>query len=124
MMDKSDLIKILHGDITRLRISREQGVYVFNVEVTMYPADVKYILLQYLSDKISADDLWEWARYILINSDVYRHPRDHNDDEESDYYYYETMWYVIQRLSTPFLDGEITKPLVERYLTELSQYKD
>jgi hypothetical protein len=38
--------------------------------------------------------------------------------------YYEVMWDVINCLSTPELDGEITKESVKGYLLELQKYTE
>lgn len=42
--------------------------------------------------------------------------------KELDPDYYEDMFYVIQCLSTPEIDGEVNEATVNQYLSELDKY--
>jgi hypothetical protein len=117
---REDLSIILHGDISHISKVNERDVGLFNVEVVVYPRDVKNILRSYLDGSISAEDLINWAGFICIRGE-YCSPN-YLDDAKADYY--EDMFYVIQRLSTPEIDGEISKSLVKSYLVELDKYSD
>ena len=53
---------------------------------------------------------------FLISIDAYK-TAGWEDDRQADKY--ESMWYILQQLSTPFIDGPITKERVGRYINEL-----
>ena len=76
------------------------------------------MLSAFLDKKINAEDLTNWARFICIRGE-YCSPN-YLDDEIADYY--EDMFYVIQRLSTPKIDGEVNEERVKQYLSELDKY--
>lgn len=117
-MEIQDLIDILHGDISRISKVNERDIALFDMEVTVYPKDVKSMLLVYLSGRYTAEDLTNWAGFICIRAEY--GPPDYLNDEIADYY--EDMFYVIQRLSTPEIDGEVNEERVRRYLKELEKY--
>lgn len=59
------------------------------------------MLLKYLSGNVSADDLNNWTGFICIRAE-YVPPEVCQSDPD----YYVDMFYVIQCLSTPEIDGE------------------
>lgn len=117
-MEKQNLIDILHGDISRISKVNENDIALFDMEVTVYPENVRKMLRSFLDKKISAEDLTNWAGFICIRGE-YCSPS-YLDDEMADYY--EDMFYVIQRLSTPEIDGEVNEASVKSYLAELDKY--
>lgn len=117
-MEKQQLIDILNGDIARISKVNETDVALFDMEVIIYPKHVRNILQAYLAKKISAEDLINWADFICIRGE-YCSPN-YLDDEMANYY--ENMFYVIQRLSTPEIDGEINEERAKAYLKELEKY--
>jgi len=119
-MEKQNLIDILNGDIDLICKVNERDIALYDMEVIVYPKHVKKMLMAYLDKKISAEDLTTWADFICIRGE-YCSPN-YLDDELADYY--EDMFYVIQRLSTPEIDGEINATRIKAYLTELDKYSD
>ena len=119
MMEKSNLIKILHGNIDLIDKVNVYDVALFSDNTVIYPHDVKHMLLEFLIGRYNADDLQKWAMFITLRGE-YITPGNAADTNSMDYY--ETMYYVIQRLSTPEIDGEITKERVKGYLAELFKY--
>ncbi|MFZ2486473.1 MAG: hypothetical protein WAW84_07790 [Candidatus Rickettsiella isopodorum] len=118
-MEQTDLLKILNGDISYISQVNESDVALFGMRVIVNPQDIKKILLAYLSGELSADDLTNWAGFLCIRAE-YVSPK----CEESNPDYYEDMWYVVQCLSTPEIDGEINEERVKQYLDELEKYTD
>lgn len=117
-MDKQNLIDILNGDIDLISKVNERDIALYEMEVIVCPKHVKTMLTAYLDKKISAEDLTNWAGFICIRGE-YCSPN-YMDDEMADYY--EDMFYVIQRLSTPEIDGEVNEERVMQYLSELDKY--
>lgn len=116
-MEQTDLLKILHGDISHIGQVNESDVALFGMRVMVTPIDIKKMLLDYLDGKLSADDLTNWAGFLCIRTE-YVSPK----CEDSNPDYYEDMWYVVQCLSTPEIDGEINEKQVHLYLSELEKY--
>ncbi|MAZ77195.1 MAG: hypothetical protein CMF39_00765 [Legionellaceae bacterium] len=119
-MERTDLLKILHGDIDLIDHVDVHDVALYKEHVVIYPHHIKSILSSYLSDCFSSDVLTKWAQFICLRSE-YGCP-EWEDDDAADYY--EDMMYVIQKLSTPEIDGEITKERAKEYLHELEKYDD
>jgi hypothetical protein len=119
-MEKDDLERILHGDIDHIYEVNERDPAELHILVPIFPKDVRSMLLAYLSNKITADELTYWAGFICIRAE-YCIPNYIDDDMVK---YYEDMYYVIQRLSTPQIDGEVNETSVKQYLYELDKYGD
>lgn len=119
-MEYTDLLEILLGDIDRIKRVNVEDVALFDTNVTVRPFYVKKILHDYLSGKISSSQLNSWALFVCLRGE-YSCPN-WQDDEFADHY--EDMFYVIQKLSTPKIDGEINPDRVKEYLFELSKYDD
>lgn len=119
-MEREDLIKILEGDISHIDSVNIKDVGKFTVRVVVEPHHVKKMLLNYLNGKINANDLTKWASFICMRGGEYvdAYPR-YPDDKMEDFY--EDMFYVIQRLSTPQIDGEVNEERVKAYLSELEE---
>ena len=120
-MEVTNLIKILHGDLSLIDKVNVRDVALFNDEVTIYPHDLKKMLLDFLSGKYDADDLYKWAKFIVLRGE-YANPGDVFDDELMDFY--EDMRSVIECLSCPVVEGEITEARVKEYLSWLDKYGD
>lgn len=116
-MEKIDLIHILNGDISRINKVNERDIALYEVRIAVRPDDVKKILLKYLSGEITAKELTNWAGFICIRAEFVPPEIDESDPD-----YYEDMFYVIQCLSTPEIDGQINESQVKIYLSELDKY--
>jgi len=119
-MERTDLIEILRGNLSCIDEVDVTDIAPFEVNVTIYPKDVRKMLLSYLKGEISSADLTKWAIFITLRAE-YGCPN-WEDDEIADYY--EDMWYVVQRLSTPEIDGDICPHRVKGYLRELDKYHE
>ncbi len=117
-MERTNLIKILNGDIDLIDHVNVRDVALFGVHVTIYPRDVRKMLLHFLNGQITSVDLNKWAQFITLRAE-YCCPH-WEIDKIADYY--EDMMYVIQCLSTPEIDGEINESQVKQYLSELEKY--
>lgn len=119
-IERSDLLDILRGNISYIdEVNKDSEL---DIDIIVYPKDVKRTLLAYLNDKITNTDLTKWADFINWRS-KYSYPD--REDENEGYEiadHYKDMWYVIQKLSTPFLDGDICHSRVKQYLSELDKY--
>tara|TARA_R110000868_G_scaffold368973_1_gene632214 strand:- start:1424 stop:1804 length:381 start_codon:yes stop_codon:yes gene_type:complete len=117
-MEQIDLLKILEGDISRIDSVNVSDIALYEVRVTVEPRHIRTMLNDYLDCKVNAKDITRWASFICLRAE-YGTPN-YLDDEIADYY--EDMFYVIQRLSTPEIDGEVNEERVRQYLSELDKY--
>ena len=114
-----DLERILNGDIEHISNINIYEQHDPNLEVTISPWHVKKMLLAYLDESISAEQLNAWAEFICFKGSEYVCENWENDESAD---FYEDMRYVVQKLSTPEIDGEITPETVRNYLNELDKY--
>lgn len=127
-MKKNDLIKILHGDIELIDRVNVGDVSEFNKnDVLIRPGHVRNMLHKFLRNEVSSEDLTKWAMFICLRCEYVcvpekYEPLSQKSDEIADYY--EDMMYVIQKLSTPQIDGEVNEKSVREYLSELEKYRD
>lgn len=87
-------------------------------EVEVVP---KYIILKlnlYLEDKINEEQLSEWAAFI-VTMEGFETPHWKDDYDLADNY--DPMWEILQRLSTPHLDGWVNKELAKDYIAVLKK---
>ena len=117
-MEQEYLLKILEGDISLIDEVNVNDVALYEMRVTVEPKHVKKMLLEYLNGSITAEALKRWAKFICSRTE-YGTPHYLNDELVD---YYEDMFYVIQCLSTPEIDGEINEKQVKQYLSELDKY--
>ena len=87
----------------------------FEEEVEIYPLDVQRMLWRYLKSEIEPDQLSSWASFLTISQAYLPPASDHGED------YYEPMWYVLQQLATPELDGAITPTKVKAHLAAIEK---
>lgn len=118
-MDKINLLKILEGNVSLIDRVNVNDVALSEDHVTVEPHHVRKMLKHYLAGQISSKDLTRWAIFICLRGEYYGTPYS-LDDEMADYF--EDMFYVIQRLSTPEIDGEVNEERVRQYLSELDKY--
>ncbi|MEM2160993.1 MAG: hypothetical protein QXN55_08580 [Candidatus Nitrosotenuis sp.] len=127
-MEYDDLLKILNGDISHIDCVTSGDIALYSMQVTVLPKHVRKMLWNYLAGKISAEELSRWANFLCLRAEYssVHYLDDKLDDSLKDKLadYYEDMWYVIQRLSTPEIDGEIDEARVRSYLDELKKYPD
>ncbi len=119
-MNKINLLKILHGDVDLIHKVNIEDIALYEDAIPVYPQNVKKMLNLRLSGNIDTDELSQWAQFLCARSE-YTSP-DSRDNDKS--LYYEDMWYVIQKLSTPEIDGELTTERLEQYLNELKKYEE
>lgn len=117
-MERADLLRILEGDVNHIAYVDIHDIALFNMKLIVEPIHVRKMLDRYLTEKISANDLNKWAIFICFRTEYIS--ADPLNDELVDYF--DDMFYVIQCLSAPELDGEINKKSVLAYLAELDKY--
>ena len=98
------------NDVPRLEGEPEVAIYI-------KPSDLFPMLQRYLDGAKDEKELQKWADWSL-NLDEFEIEGAEKDDKIADYY--EPMWYVLQQLSTPFVDGPITKEAVKKHVSVLS----
>jgi hypothetical protein len=116
LLKKIDLESILNGNINLINEVNMYEPSDANIEVVILPIHVKNILLAYLEGKINQDEIILWGKFLCIRSGEYT-CQNWEEDESADFY--EDMWYVVQKLSTPEIDGEITAELLGSILKSL-----
>lgn len=79
--------------------------YNSELKVQITPEKIKLVL---------SKELQIWADFLCFN-DILVTPNHENEDN------YEDMWYVLQKISTPFIDGEISIARISDYLSELNK---
>jgi hypothetical protein len=94
------------------KIRTVRNTELLDFEIILSPQDLKQVLNNYLQGKIDEKELSLWANYI-ITLDVYSPPKSDEDDK------YENFWHIIQQLSTPEIDEEITFDGVRKHLERL-----
>ena len=117
-MKAEDLLKILNGDVAHISNVDMYEDSDPNIEIAVMPKHVRTMLLLYLNNNLTAEELSLWAMFVCIRGEYVCLNWD--NDEISDYY--QDMFYVVQKLSTPEIDGEITPDTVRKYLAELDKY--
>ncbi len=118
-MNRNDLTRVLNGDLNHMFNLNMYEANDPNLEVTILPKHVKAMLISYLDKKVTSEQLNSWAEFVYFRSGEYVSENWENDESAD---FYEDMWYVIQKLSTPEIDGEITPESVQIYLKELDKY--
>lgn len=106
---------ILNGKISLIDDFDMNEVRTLNERIIIKPSQIRKMLLKYLAGEISDFELNRWARFICQRTE-YKVPGG-DDDNINDFY--EAMYYVIQRLSTPEIDGDIDENRIQLYLDEL-----
>ena len=129
LMKTTDLIQILNGDIELIDHVNIKDEALLEDRVQITPRHVKKMLVAFLQGQITASDLTKWAEficfrceYVSVCTDI--DPLDHKYQYREIADYYIDMRYVVQKLSTPYLDGEVNTISVSQYLKELDKYKD
>lgn len=111
----SVLCSILNGNISLIDdFDINQGAKLKET-IIIKPSQVRKMLLKYLSGELSDFELNKWARFICLRLE-YIVPGGDNDQIND---FYEDMYYVIQRISTPEIDGDIDENRIKSYLNEL-----
>ena len=108
---------VLLGNTTLADAKLKNQLDLQGQEVFVTPEAVEAMLNKFLDDEMNAQQLSHWADF-LISNDVYV-TEGWEDDTQSDKF--EPMWEILQELSTPFIDGPITKNRVKNYITQLSR---
>src|SRR5579872_7443705 len=104
------LTKILTGNTELIKTYTSMyDRYNSKCHILITPPQVKKVLTDYLNKKINSKELQIWADFLCFN-DALSTPDHQNED------YYESMWHVLQKISTPFIDGEINNDRISDYL--------
>ncbi len=116
--NKLEILKsILNGNLSLIDNFDKNQVTYLNEEITIKPSYVRKMLERYLKNEISYFDLNNWARFICLRTE-YTVPDWENAEVNDDFY--SDMYYVIQRISTPEIDGDIDEERIKGYLAELN----
>lgn len=106
---------VLCGSMTPADAKKKLQSELLEGEVFVTPEIIEAMLSKYLAGEIDAELLSDWSLF-LTTYDVYV-TSGWEDDNQADKY--EPMWEVLQQLSTPFIDGLITKERVRDHISEL-----
>ncbi len=112
------LRSILNGNISLIDDFDIKQVAYPDEKIVIKPSNVRNMLTRYLNHDISDFELNKWARFICIRTE-YTVFSGKNRDDDSIADFYENMYYVIQRVSTPEIDGDIDDERIKGYLAEL-----
>lgn len=120
-MSKLEILRsILDGRFDLIKTFDMNQPASYQDEIIITPRKLRHVLDLYLSGIISSIQLQEWSEFICLRPE-YVVPGGNNDTVND---YYESMYYVIQKLSTPCLDGKITFELVQKYKNEFVSLKE
>lgn len=115
----------LIGDFSAIKMIRGMSKEATH-EIEVCPKHIIAVLNKYLANEISDECLVRWAD-LLISNENYICPN-WQDDTLVDMH--EPMWYVLQRIASPSVDGNLSPGKVSEYLKEvenveknLHQYK-
>ncbi len=117
-MQKIDFLNILDGEFSNLTYLNLVSPDLSDVKIEVQPFQVRKIIISYLNGKINSLNLNRWAEFLCFRDEYVSK----NWENEKSADFYEDMWYVVQKLSTPEIDGEITPETVRQYLKELDKY--
>jgi len=94
------------------------------VRVPLHPLNIIHILEKFLQNEIDEWFVKQWALFILM-MDCYEQPNNEYCNEHDDYASedkYEAMWHVVQQLSAPEIDGELTPEKAEEHISFLQEF--
>ena len=111
--------KILNGFVLVSEVKRKLNVKttIDEHEIIVYPRQIINMLEKCLEKKMTTQQLSQWSSFLLIE-DIYISPN-WNDDEKVDEY--EAMWYVLQQLSSRYVDGKITDERIMEHIAVLQK---
>jgi len=94
------------------------------VKIHLDPVAIIHVLEKFLQGEIDEWFVKQWALFILM-MDCYVSPNfeyyiNHNDYQADDKY--EDVWYVVQQLSAPEIDGELTPEKAEEHISFLQEF--
>jgi hypothetical protein len=112
-MNRNDaLILALSGSIS---IEEVPTISTSKNEIHITPADLLPTLHLFINGKLTEQQLQRWSSWVLNQEEFC--VKNWEIDSVADHY--EPMWYGLQKLSTPFIDGKIIKESVEAYIQKL-----
>ena len=91
-------------------IEKDQHIFIT-------PKDIVPKLQMYIDGNVSSDELVQWSSMILHQDCIV--VKGWEDDQIADHY--EPMWYILQQISAPFIDGPITKMRAQDYINKLAE---
>ena len=114
-MDRSTaLIDALQGKTSYEAVPASIRSLPSSVYIT--PRDLIPVLTRYLNGDITPMELQQWSSWALCQDEFC--VKGWEDDSISDRY--EPMWHILQQLSTPFIDGQISQERVREHVSTLS----
>lgn len=109
------LDSILNGNIDLIDQFDMNQAGQLNEVIIIKPSQVRKMLTRYLLGGVSDFELNKWSRFICLRLEyIVPGGDDYNIND-----FYEDMYYVIQRVSTPEIDGDINEESIKSYLDEL-----
>ena len=103
--------------IDKLNIKSQE---IDEIEIAIVPDDIIYVLQKFLSGKLQSEYLLDWSSFLIIEN-VFVDPEWIYDPYSDSY---EPIWWVLQQLTCPAIDGAITFTRVKelaKYLEDLKK---
>ena len=85
-------------------------------EVHITPPDLLPMLRRYFEGKATANEMQEWASWILFQEELCI--LGWQNDDLADYY--EPMWNILQAISSPATDGPLSRTKAHAYMSMLN----
>lgn len=113
--------QVLIGQIS-VHTFRQQNKSILAPDEKIYvtPENVAAMLTQFLNGTVSAEEIAAWSDFLLTE-DVYTSPGYPNENETDKY---EPMWWILQQLSSPEIDGYLDVSRAEEHLEVLDELKN
>jgi len=90
---------------------------ILDEPVIVFPHHVFSRIKSCIEGLMDTSELTYWANLVTTLDGYERPPSDSKQPDD----YYDVMWHVLQCLSTPSIDGELTDTQLNQYLSELKQ---
>jgi len=93
------------------------------VRIHLDPIAIIHVLEKFLQNEIDEWFVKEWALFILM-MDCYVQPNNEycNEHDDASEDKYEAMWYVVQQLSAPEIDGKLTVEKAKEHINFLQEF--
>lgn len=85
-------------------------------EVHITPPDLLPMLKRYFDGKATANEMQEWASWILFQEELCI--LGWQNDDLADYF--EPMWNILQAISSPAIDGPLSRTKAHAYMSMLN----
>ncbi len=109
------IVQSAQADLEQLAISLQE------TKIIVTPDDVIYVLQKFLSGILPSEYLIDWSSFLILG-DMFVDPQwKYNQNSNEDLY--EPMWWVLQQLTCPAIDGEVTFNRVTKLVKDLKDFK-